>query len=58
MEDDAVVWSPKRDVKLGARPPRTVGTLYQGCIALLVEHIEDVESLWGIPDLIKVDLRL
>lgn len=56
LEDDSIVWSPKRNAKLGPRPPNTVGTLYQSCIALLVEHIEDVESLWGIPDIIKVCL--
>ncbi len=57
LADDSIVWNPKRDPQLGPRPPNTVGTLFQSCIALLVDHIEDVESLWGIPDVIKASLQ-
>jgi len=32
----------------------SVNTLFQGCLELLVQHIEDVETLWGMPNLIKV----
>lgn len=53
LEDKDIVWTPKRDPELGPRAPNTVGTLFQSCIALVVDHIEDVESLWGIPDVIK-----
>lgn len=54
LAEEAVVWNPARDPKLGSRPPRSVGPLYQACIRLLVDYIEDVESLWGMPDDIKV----
>lgn len=54
LADDAIAWAPKRSLSLGARPPVTVGPLFQACLTLLVDHIEDVETLCGLPDIIKV----
>jgi hypothetical protein len=54
LADDSIAWTPKRDPEVGPRPESTVNSLFQGCLELLVEHIEDVETLWGMPDLIKV----
>ena len=54
IADDSVTWSPKRDLALGPRPAETVPPLFQACLTLLVDYIEDVESLLGLPDIIKV----
>jgi hypothetical protein len=47
-------WTPSRQP--GA-PPRTaqcaVRPLFDICLALVSEYIDDVESLWGLPDAIK-----
>ena len=50
----AVSWKPSRDVKLGGRLPCRVRPLFELCADVLVEYIEDVESLLGLPDSIKV----
>ena len=50
----AVSWKPSRDVKLGSRLPTRVRPLFELCADVLVEYIEDVESLLGLPDSIKV----
>jgi len=52
----AVSWKPSRDVKLGSRLPTRVRPLFELCADVLVEYIEDVESLLGLPDSIKVRL--
>ncbi|DBB02954.1 hypothetical protein WJX77_009284 [Trebouxia sp. C0004] len=49
----AVSWKPSRDVKLGSRLPSRVRPLFELCADVLVEYIEDVESLLGLPDSIK-----
>ena len=50
----AADWMPKRDHKLGPRPVQRVGRLFDMCLDLLVEYIEDVETLCGLPSAIKV----
>ncbi len=50
----AVSWKPSRDIKLGSRLPTRVRPLFELCADVLVEYIEDVESLLGLPDSIKV----
>ena len=54
LADDSLTWKPRRDPEQGPRPPVAIDSMFQGCLELLVEHIEDVETLWGMPDLIKV----
>ena len=54
MKTDDIDWKPSRDPKLGPRPQKTVDTLFRSCVRLLVDFIDDVETLVGIPDLIKV----
>lgn len=49
----AVSWTPRRDPKLGSRPICRVRPLFELCADVLVEYIEDVESLLGLPDSIK-----
>ena len=50
----AVSWQPSRDPKAGRRPEQRVPPLVTMCVQLMVEYIEDVESLVGLPDVIKV----
>lgn len=50
----AADWAPKRDHRLGPRPSPRVGRLFDMCLDLLVEYIEDVETLYGLPSAIKV----
>ena len=50
----AVSWKPTRDPKAGRRPEQRVPPLVTMCVKLMVEYIEDVESLVGLPDIIKV----
>ena len=50
----AADWTPKRDHRLGPRPAQRVGRLFDMCLDLLVEHIEDIETLYGLPSAIKV----
>lgn len=47
-------WRPQRDPALGLRPAPRVGKLFSMCLALLVEYIDDVETLYGLPTPIKV----
>ncbi len=47
-------WVPARDASLGRRPACAVPPLLELCVRLIRDHIEDVESLWGLPDAIKV----
>ena len=49
-----VSWTPRRDPKLGSRPICRVRPLFELCADVLVEYIDDVESLLGLPDSIKV----
>ena len=51
-----VEWAPKRDPAQGPRSQDRVGKLSAMCLALLVEHIDAVETLWGLPSIIKVPL--
>ena len=50
----AVKWTPTRDPAAGKRPQQRVPPLVNMCVELMVEYIEDVESLVGLPDIIKV----
>ena len=52
-----VVWQPSRDPAQGPRPPQRVPPLVDMCVQLLVDFIEDVESLAGLPDVIRVRSR-
>lgn len=36
------------------RPRDATPSLFDFALRLVVEYIEDVESLWGIPDVVKV----
>ncbi len=47
-----------RDLTLGERPCCRVQSLTKMCTDALVEVIEHVESLWGLPDAIKVGGQL
>ena len=47
-------WRPRRDAPAGPRAAPRVGKLFGMCLALLVEHIDDVETLYGLPTVIKV----
>lgn len=49
-----VAWQPSRDPSQGARPLQRVPPLVDMCVELLVDFVEDVESLAGLPDIIKV----
>lgn len=51
-------WQPRRDPALGPRIAPRVGKLFGMCLAVLVEYIDDVETLYGLPTLIKVHLQL
>lgn len=53
----AADWMPKRDHRLGPRPSQRVGRLFDMCLDLLVEYIEDIETLYGLPSAIKVTLH-
>lgn len=53
----AAEWVPKRDPALGPRRAARVGKLSAMCLALLVEHIDAVETLWGLPSIIKVGMH-
>lgn len=41
---------------MGLRPSCRVPRLFDACVDVLVEYVECVETLWGIPDVIKVKL--
>ena len=47
-----------RDLTLGERPCCRVQSLTKMCTDALVEVIEHVESLWGLPEAIKVGGQL
>lgn len=51
-----VEWQPLRDVAAGPRPQARVRSLFDTCLGLLTEYIDAVESLWGVPDAIRVKL--
>ncbi len=51
---DAVAWAPSRDVALGPRKACRVDPLFSLSLSLIVEYLEDVETLVGLPDAIKV----
>ncbi len=54
---DEIEWQPARDPALGPRPPSSrVPPLLDVALQLLVAHIEDVVSLWGVPDVIKIQV--
>ncbi len=49
-------WRPRRDPALRPRVPPRVGKLFSMCLAVLVEYIDDVETLYGMPTMIKVNV--
>ena len=53
----ALAWQPRRDVTLGPRPGVRVASLVALCVDLVVVHLEDVDTLWGMPDMIKVHIQ-
>lgn len=56
-QEDTTSWEPSRDPSLGPRPgPSRALTLMELSLRLLVAHINDVVSLWGVPDAIKAQL--
>ena len=46
-------WKPSRDPSLGARPFSSVPLLSHLCVRLVVDYLEDVETLWGLPDAVR-----
>ncbi|KAK9840274.1 hypothetical protein WJX74_006585 [Apatococcus lobatus] len=53
---EAVAWAPARDVALGPRKACRVDPLFSLSLSLIVDYLEDVETLVGLPDAIKVRL--
>ncbi|KAK9794646.1 hypothetical protein WJX73_008709 [Symbiochloris irregularis] len=51
-----VSWSPSRDPKQAQPGPERVAPLTGMLLRLLTDHIQDVESLWGLPDVLRVKL--
>jgi DNA repair protein RAD7 len=47
-------WVPTRDAALGRRSTCAVPPLLELCVRLIRDNIDDVESLWGLPDAVKV----
>lgn len=56
LPEEALRWVPLRDPALGPRPACCVKLLSTSCLDVLVEYIDAVESLWGLPDDMKVRL--
>ncbi|KAG2431299.1 hypothetical protein HYH02_013430 [Chlamydomonas schloesseri] len=54
--DAAAEWRPSRDPALGPHPRDPVKPLFGHCLDVLTAYIDCVESLWGVPDAIKVRL--
>ena len=52
--DAAAHWHPSRDPALGPHPRDPVRPLFGQCLDVLTAYIDCVESLWGVPDAIKV----
>ncbi|KAK9831384.1 hypothetical protein WJX81_008255 [Elliptochloris bilobata] len=52
----ALEWQPRRDPTLGPRPGARVASLVAICVDLVVAHLVDVDTLWGMPDVIKARL--
>lgn len=50
---ELINWKPSRDVSLGPRPQCNVPTLLNIALELVSDYIEDVESLYGLPELVK-----
>uniref|UniRef100_A0A7S0WKY4 F-box/LRR-repeat protein 15-like leucin rich repeat domain-containing protein n=1 Tax=Chlamydomonas leiostraca TaxID=1034604 RepID=A0A7S0WKY4_9CHLO len=49
-------WKPGRDPKTPRLPPCPVRPLFELCIAMLVEHADCIDSLAGLPDVIRARL--
>jgi hypothetical protein len=49
----ALAWSPRRDFRAGPAPARRVPSLVALCVDLVVQHLEDVDTLWGLADVIR-----
>jgi DNA repair protein RAD7 len=54
--EEDVPWEPSRDPSLGPRPCAPVPSLFSLSVKLLVNHINAVTSLWGVPDPIRSQL--
>jgi len=53
QQDAAQQWKPTRDLALGPRTPSPVAPLSHTCLRLVVGLIDQVETLWGLPELVK-----
>lgn len=49
-----VDWTPLRDTQQTRPAPERVLPLTGMLLRLLTNHIQDVESLWGLPDVLRV----
>ncbi|GIL72169.1 hypothetical protein Vretimale_462 [Volvox reticuliferus] len=54
--EDEAEWQPRRDPSLGPHPQESVRSLFETCLDVLTTYVDCVESLWGVPDVIKVRL--
>uniref|UniRef100_A0A7S3QLR1 F-box/LRR-repeat protein 15-like leucin rich repeat domain-containing protein n=1 Tax=Dunaliella tertiolecta TaxID=3047 RepID=A0A7S3QLR1_DUNTE len=54
--ESIAAWRPSRDPKLGPRPRTRVQPLFELCIAMLVDHVDCIDSLFGVPDVMRVRL--
>ena len=51
-------WVPKRDPKMGPRRKDRVPRLAEMCIRLIAEMLDEVETLWGLPEDFKVRIAM
>jgi hypothetical protein len=52
------IWKPSRDISLGPRSCCNIPLLSNITTRLVVDLIEDVETLWGLPDLVKTQVAM
>jgi hypothetical protein len=50
----SIAWEPKRDVRRGPHTRERVPSLLHMTCSLLAEYLDDVETLWGIDDAVRV----
>ena len=48
------MWTPSRDPAKGPRARDAVPSLFDTCVGIVVEHLDCVETLWGLPEPLKV----
>lgn len=49
-----LAWTPARDPAVGPRARDLVPSLFNTCVNIVVEHLDCVETLWGLPEQLKV----